>query len=424
MLKEIGRDICNGILLSHYNSFMKKEIIEINNENLNDKYKNNIENKLNKINSEFEEYINGLKCKINNNKNSSIILDNTKSNEDIEANGNDNDNYNESDSESEPSRDNLDEEEIKVLLPFFKKSKNLKKKTKSISMIKHFRLFKIKKNVINNSLKNNNIQVHTNKVSSFPKIEKNQTLIPKNSKKLIIKNLLSNNNNLGKPNINLTNRFLFKNRNKKNSSISLSNIISSINNNKNSIIIIKTMEDKMTQTEEKFFRFHWSHFIGIYKIMTVKHEEKKANESISFLCLDKQIDRNSILGTMNRKCPSTLTSFNLLPEEKKYYDNKNESQKMFLNSRNKNNLLLIKKADNMEYFYSTKYTKREQNFSYSCEQIKENKINSKIKMNYKGKSIQKVIKSFISNIASISKNDYLRQYLNNEDRINEYLYFN
>ena len=407
MLKEIGRDICNGILLSHYNSYMKKEIIEINNENLNENYKNNIENKLNKINSEFEEYINGLKCKMNENKKCSNVLDNNNSIEDTEGN----ENENESDSESEPSRDNLDEEEIKVLLPFFKKRKNYKKKSRKINMLKNFHI--LKKNNIN-VLNNINIQPQTNKVGSFPKIDNNPTLIRKNSKIISMNNLLFN--NLQKQNVNLSNRFLHKNRNNKYSPLSINNI----NNNKNSIIGIITMEDKETQTEEHFFKFHWSNFFGIYKIMSAKYEDKKTNESFSFLCFEKHINRNNIFRNSNLKFPTTLTSFNLLPSEKK-----NESQQIYLPSRNNNKLLLSKRTDNVENnMYLTKYIKKEHNFSYSCEQIirgnNNNNVHSKDKMKNKGKSIQKVIKSFISNITNLSKNDFLKRYLNNEDRINEY----
>ena len=404
-LKEIGRDICNGILLSHYNSYMKKDIIEINIKNLNENYKKTIENKLININCEFEEYISGLKNKINENKNNYKNLDNTNTNKELEIN--ENENENESDSESEPSRDNLDEEEIKVLLPFFKKRKNFKKKYKNISMLKNLNI--LKKSPIN-SLKNNNVPVHQNKVSSFPKIDNNnQTSINKNSKILNVNHLLIN--NLRKQNINFSNRLVYKNRNNKIIPLSINNL----NSNKHSIIVTIKMEDKQTQTEDKFFKLHWSTFLGTYKIISAKYEEKK-NDSFSFLCFEKQTYRNNLFRNSNNNIPLTLTSFNHFS-----CDKKNESQQMSKRSLNNNNIVFSKKIDvHDRNSYLTKYNKRNHNFSYSCEQIiKENNKRNNNKDN-KNKSIQKVIKSFISNITTLSKNDFLQRYLNNEDRINEY----
>jgi hypothetical protein len=329
-------------------------------------------------------------------------LDNTNTNEDLEIN--ENENENESDSESEPSRDNLDEEEIKVLLPFFKKRKNFKKKYKNISMLKNFDI--LKKSPIN-SLKNSNVPVHPNKVSSFPKIDNNnQTSITKNSKILNVNHLLIN--NLRKQNFNFSNRLIYKNRNNKIIPLSINNI----NSNKHSIIATIKMEDKQTQTEEKFFKLHWSTFLGTYKIISAKYEEKK-NESFSFLCFEKQTYRNNLFRNSNNNIPLTLTSSNHFS-----CDKKNESQQMSLRSLNNNNVLFSKKMDGHDRnSYLTKYNKRNHNFSYSCEQIiKENNTRN----NNKDKSIQKVIKSFISNITTLSKNDFLKRYLNNEDRINEY----
>ena len=410
-LKEIGRDICNGILLSHYNSYMKDKTNEINIENININYKKTIENKLNKINSDFEEYINGLKNKINISNNNTKSLD--IANDEIETNieQNENENENESDSESQPSRDNLEEEEIKVLLPFFKKRKNIKKTKKNFSNFKKFLL--IKKNS-NNALKNNNQPVQSNKLSSFPKIDNSQATISKSSKIVTINHIVYS--NLKKQSINSSNKFLYKNRIKKYSPLLLNNI----NSNKNSNCERITKEDKQTQTEEKFFKLHWSTFFGIYKIMSARYEDKKVNESFSFISLERKINQNNNLRNINSQFPSSLTSFNHLSNDKK-----NESQQIYIQSRNNLNIKKNYYSDyNEKNNYLTKYIKRNnQKYSYNSEKrVKEKdytiKENNKIKE--KGKSIQKVIKSFISNITSLNKNDFLKRYLSNEERINEY----
>ena len=231
-LKEIGKNICSGIILSHYNSYFKKDIKEINTDNLHLNFKNIIENKINKINKEFDEYIYNLKNKViknsyvnnskgnNNNKNDEIRenIEQNNSNEDE----NENENENESDSESEPSRDNLEEEQIKILLPFFKKKKNIKKSKKNFSNFKNYHL--IKKNQIS-LIKSNNALTPQNKVSSFPKIDNSQTIISKNNnnKIITINHILYN--SLKKQNINLSNKFLYKNRIRKYSPLNYSNLV-------------------------------------------------------------------------------------------------------------------------------------------------------------------------------------------------------
>ena len=55
----------------------------------------------------------------------------------------DKENGSESDSESEPSRDNLDEEQIKILLPFCKKKKISRKSKKIKALLNIIVLLKI-----------------------------------------------------------------------------------------------------------------------------------------------------------------------------------------------------------------------------------------------------------------------------------------
>ena len=425
-LKEIGRDICNGILLSNYNSYLrlKLNINEINNENLNSNLKYSIENNINKINKEFDEYINKLKNNFyltNDNKNIEYKKDEDKNEEDPnneknengdddgKGEGADDDDDDESDSESEPSRDNLKEEEIKILLPFFKKKKSIKKSKKNINL-KNFHI--IKKNHMS-LIKNNNIQRSQHKMSSFPKIDSNQTLITKNNNNILtINHILYN--NLRKQKINLSNKFLYKNRIRKYSPLII------IKNKSNTNINTKKTVDKQTQTEEKFFIMHWSAFFGIYKILTSKYDDKKSDESFSFMENKFHKNKNIRINPFNNiLSPSAITSFN-----RNHKDNKNDSDQNHIYSRNNQK---VKKIFNSDYYeknnYLTKYIKKDiQQSSYSSEQrIKEqNNIKIKHKIKDKGNSIQKVITSFISNITNFNKNDFLKRYLSNEDRITGY----
>ena len=421
-LKEIGKDICNGIMLSHYNNYnLGKQNINVNNNDLSLKCK--IENKIIKINKEFEEYINGLKNKdiLNNNDkkcvdDNSIIKDNLKDieeNNEINSNEDENDENDESDSESEPSRDNLEEEQIQILLPFFKKKKNIKKAKKNLKYFKNYHV--IKKSQMSLIKNSNNALTPQNKLSSFPKIDSNQTIVEKNNNKILT---INHNlyNSLKRQNINLSNKFLYKNRLRKYSP-SFNN-----NTNKNSMnLLVITKEDKQTQTEEKFFKCHWSSFFGIYKILSYKYEDKKAEESFSLVSIEKKFNQNNFRNNNynnNKKAPSTLTSFtHNIKEFKK------DSEQLFMYSRNNNQ---NKKIFNSDYCdknnYLTKYAKKDnQKISYSSEErVKENNIKLKNRGKNKGNSIQKVIKSFISNITNINKNDFLKRYLSNEDRIGSY----
>ena len=417
-LKEIGKDICNGIMLSHYNIYnYGKQNINISNIDINLKCK--IVNKIVKINKEFEEYIEGLKNKgiINNDNkncidNNSIIKDNLEDiEENNEINGNEEEN-DESESESEPSRDNLEEEQIQILLPFFKKKKNLKKSKKNLNNFKNYQI--IKKNqisLIKNS-HNNNILTPQNKVNSFPKIDNSQTIVTKNTNKILtINHILYN--NLKRQNINLSNKFLYKNRLRKNSP--------PLNNkNKNSInLIVISRVDKQTQTEEKFFICHWSSFLGIYKILSYKYEDKKAEESFSLISIEKKFNHNNLRNNNNnKKALSTLTSFNHSIKELK-----KDTEQLLIYSRNTNQNNKFFNSDyNDKNNYLTRYVKKEnQIISYSSEdRLKESNIKLKNRNKDKGNSIQKVIKSFISNITNLNKNDFLKRYLNNEDRIGSY----
>ena len=312
-LKEIGRDICNGILLFHYHSNLKLGID--NNLNSYPLLLNKVENDEKIINTEFTEYLNKIKNEKYNDDNSEdendkLKKENKKENDD----DNDDDDYlndEVSDSESDPSGDNLEESEVIKLLPPVKKLKKIRKNNKNKKINK--------RNLIglnhNNNLrfnsngvfaqKNNNNNSGTNNLNLFssPSVKENQ-----NKQKI---NNLKNYNSIDvnakskKDTINIEEKALTINANKNNSNSNCNNIsriqkdvstrsllfkinggspISSmINSNKRNINININISlskqininivDKFTQTEEMFFKYSWKSFIGLYKIITPKVEK-------------------------------------------------------------------------------------------------------------------------------------------------------
>ena len=266
-LKEIGRDICIGILYSYYHSNNKFGIENIINY---PKMKNKIENENKKIVNEFNKYIEEIENKKNNqeDKNENNDLDDDC---DIEND--------QSESESEPSGDNLDIEQIKKLLPPPEKGKKKKKKTKklkitALSTMKRTALEIFNKNNINNNNNNQNSL-------SLPKLSQPANSSSKNSSTNLI---------LKSPN----SKFKINNNTKANSTPSFNTIVSSRIENKNNIKSISSVHinnlsntnninsssdriDIGTQTEEIFFKMHWSYFIGHFPILSSIPEKIEKN---------------------------------------------------------------------------------------------------------------------------------------------------
>ena len=324
-LQEIGRDICNGILLFHYHSNLKLGID--NNLTSYPLLLNKVENDEKIINTEFTEYINRIKNEKLDENNSEdddnkSKNENKKENEKEEENNNDNDddeylNDDVSDSESNPSGDNLEESEVIKLLPPVKKLKKVKKNTKNKKINKRNL---IGLNTFNNS---NNLKLNSNGIFTQKNNDNNGNLFSspfakdsQNKKKTInVKNYYSidvnskskkdtlnseedtfninkDNNNLSKIQKDISSKtYLLKvsgsspissvtNKNKKNINI---NINISLNKNINIILV-----DKFTQTEEIFFKYSWKNFIGLYKIITPKVDK------YPLLCQLKPIKINPI----------------------------------------------------------------------------------------------------------------------------------
>ena len=271
MLKEIGRDICRAILLCNYNSKVKNGIKEISMW-LND----NLKNELNKVNDDFYNYISKQISLANQNKEDNKENDMEEQNNDM------------TDSESEPSRDNLEEEEIKKLFFFTKKTIEKRRKIKTITktntnFIKINKIFK---------LKNKLLSVQKNKTGAIPKTEKN-SLNPStrnNNKNLTVNTRINYNNKERNINYNNTN-VKHTSEGKK---LKFYKIINTYKTNSNMInnTILKSFEEKQTQTEEIFFISHWTRFFGIYKILSANFGKKKISIGFPILMKYEKVDNS------------------------------------------------------------------------------------------------------------------------------------
>ena len=275
-LKEIGRDICMGIIYLHYHSNLKSGIENINVKKNYPELIKKIDNEVKSIDNEFNNYMEKI---INKNKdkeieeeknNNSKNENETTKNDDEDNDEDDNDDDNISDSESEPSGDNLDIEEIKKLLPPpQKKNKKLRKKSKPTTKLHLLQLSSI--NVIKNKIEKNNNNSNNNNLINNKNINRENTFsLPKLSNKKSID--INNNNNLT-PLSTTKKNFNFK-QIEVNKSTSLKpkinqNIFININISNN--INKRRFDNKIdseTQTEEIFFKIHWSYFIGAYPILS------------------------------------------------------------------------------------------------------------------------------------------------------------
>ena len=133
-LKEIGKDICLGILLNHYHCNIKLGIA--NNLNSYPNIQKKIEKEHELITKDFDNYIESSKQKpqfLKEKEKSDEEGDTKDSKEKIEENTEEEEENDEdeiSESESEPSEDNFDDEKIKSLLPNRVKKYRMKRKKK------------------------------------------------------------------------------------------------------------------------------------------------------------------------------------------------------------------------------------------------------------------------------------------------------
>ena len=276
LLKEIGRDICLGMLSYYY----KYENVSLDPNLLNNR---DIPKKLDVDMREFED---------------EIIREVNEEDEDIEIV--------DEKSESEPSVDNLDKNQIMKLMPTNGKKRRRKKTNK-------FKKFDKKKDNKNRDL---NIELYNPIKEAAKKMEEERKKKIKNSKIIINCNF------------------------KAKKSLRRQSLITDTN-----------MKNEYTQTEEIFFKMHWSYFNGQYKIMSSNKLGDYLNSNNFDISSNlfgqlkrsnfykKQIDDN--LKTLNR-----LNGMNPVTRAKSF-NNKiilNNKNSIFLNGINNNiNIIANKK---------------------------------------------------------------------------------
>ena len=196
LLKEIGRDICLGMLSYYYKC--ENISIEVN-------FFSNKEN-IKKLDVDMREF------------ESEIIREVNEDDEEIDLN-------NDEKSESEPSVDNLDKNQIMKLMPGGGKRRRRRKN-------------KIKKFDKKNKNRDLDIELFNPIKEAAKRLEEEKRKKNKSSSKIVI------NCNIDK--------------NKK------------IEKNQQPIFTDPNMKNAYTQTEEIFFKMHWSYFTGQYKILSSK----------------------------------------------------------------------------------------------------------------------------------------------------------
>ena len=224
-LKEIGRDICLG-MLSYYYKYVNKSI---------DKQLSSL-NQLDIDMDEFEQ---------------EIIKEEKREKEKGNDDDDDNDETNIENSESEPSIDNFDKERIMNLMP----SKNKKRKKKTRTNLR--KLYK---------------------VNSSKKIYKNEAQLNELNKPEI---------KLFKPNQNpkpqqQDNKLLTKSKSMAKISIKCKEINENVQTPLSKDDANPNRKDAETQTEEIFFKMHWSYFAGDYPILQAKLPPKRIGSSRGF----------------------------------------------------------------------------------------------------------------------------------------------
>ena len=308
LLKEIGRDLCMGMLSYYYKYDNNK--VELN----------FLKNKLDVDMREFENEI--IK----------------EVNEEEEENNNE---INEEKSESEPSIDNLDKNQIMRLLPGNGKRRRRRKKNKKFDKKKD-------KN------KDINIELFNPIKEAAKKLEEER------KKKLNASKIIINCNNIS-------------------NKIALQNLYSNTKN-------------EYTQTEDIFFKMHWSYFAGQYKIIDASPKILPQNNFFSI--------STNLFGQIKTKTDfykhAVVNNYNNNYNSNKRYNNfeKNSKNKEnFNNNKNNNNNMRMNnnmrpQSFNNKIIFNKKNIKQIQN--------KDNNSNNNIK-----------------NLLNFSQNNY--NYINNNN---------
>jgi len=239
LLKEIGRDICLGMLSYYYKC--ENISIEVN-------FFSNKEN-IKKLDVDMREF------------ESEIIREVNEDDEETEFN-------NDEKSESEPSVDNLDKNQIMKLMPGGGKRRRRRKN-------------KIKKYDKKNKNRDLDIELFNPIKEAAKRLEEEKKKKNKSATKIII---------------NCSN-----DKNKK------------IEKMQQPLFTDPNMKNEYTQTEEIFFKMHWSYFTGQYKILSCKSRGIISNNNNNYLNFFGQIKNRNIYNNnslLNNKKQANLINSN------------------------------------------------------------------------------------------------------------------
>ena len=345
LLNEIGRDVCLG-MLSYY---MKCENITVEN-NLN--WGNEWE-KLKKLDVDMRDFETELIMEVNESEEE-------ENKEEL--------------SESEPSIDNFDKKEILKLMPIVAQKKK-KKKGKNINNGSHnnYKIKKIEKYLTKRKNGMGNEKNNLDKNKNFDlDIELYNPL-----KELMTKKEEDENKKKVKPNKNTP----FKNTsnlqsNKKPMSKTIRQIHTSSHNNNNQQVQSQKStdepktKDEYTQTDEVFFRMHWTYFVGKYKILNCKKNYNSnlpniANAPFNTTNLNRNLigrffnKRNNFFLINEKFKKSEWTKlgsnhlekngkFNVIPNFKNFNTKEKNAKPIYLNRLNRNGFSLNRNSSNQK----------------------------------------------------------------------------
>ena len=314
LLKEIGRDICLGMLSYYYKC--ENMSIEIN-------FFSNKDN-LKKLDIDMREFENEIIREVNE-----------------DDDNNETDINNDEKSESEPSVDNLDKNQIMKLMPGGGKRRRRRKN-------------KIKKYDKKNKNRDLDIELFNPIKEAARKLEEEKRKRNKSSTKIVI------NCNIDK--------------NKKNEKF------------QQSLMTDPNMKSEYTQTEEIFFKMHWSYFTGQYKILSCKIRVTFPN-NINYFGLSQNLfgqlnnrniyNNNSLLN--NKRQPNFINNNNKFNGRNNY----NNNNLNLIRSKNLNNRMILSGKSktpganfNINYNINKNVNKNNIINNYYNKIINENKISS------------------------------------------------
>ena len=350
LLNDIGRDVCLG-MLAYY---IKCENIFIENiSNKNNETNNNEWENMKKFDVDMRDFEAELIREVNEDENED-----------------DKDEL----SESEPSIDNFDKKEILKLMPVAVQKKK-KKKGKNITNGSHnYKIKKIEKyltkrkngNEKNNFDKNKNIDLDIELYNPLKELMAKKMEEESKQKSKINKNTTP---------IKYTSNFIIP---KKPLNKSIRHINTANQSLHQQIQPLKSVDEpktkeEYTQTDELFFRMHWTYFVGKYKILNCKTHNNFpniANAPFNMAKLNRNLfgkffnKRNNFLIINERNKKSDWTKFknnnqneqnrnqngsvNIMYNFKNYSLKDKNAKPMYLNKLNKNIFSMIKSTSNQK----------------------------------------------------------------------------